>query len=117
MALIGTRISTWLFSKLVGIDASGNRYYVSKKPNEDGKYRRSVMYNGMVEASKIPPLWHAWLHYTTDTIPENSEAYSWQKAPQPNLTGTALAYRPAGHITQGGKRPKATGDYQAWEPK
>ena len=29
---------------------------------------------------------------------------------------TADSYRPAGHDYQGGKRAKATGDYEAWTP-
>lgn len=117
MTTIGTIITTWFSCNIVGTDAFGNRYYVSKKPGADGKLRRSVLYKGIVEASKIPPVWHGWLHYITDTLPEQLDNYSWQKAPLPNLTGTKLAYRPMGHVTQGGKRRKATGDYDAWTPK
>jgi NADH:ubiquinone oxidoreductase subunit len=40
----------------------------------------------------------------------------WQKDHLPNLTGTAAAYRPPGHILQGGQRDKATGDYEPWVP-
>ena len=32
------------------------------------------------------------------------------------MTGTALAYRPAGALEKGGKRAAATGDYEAWTP-
>lgn len=116
MASIGTRIHTWFAGKLVGADSFGNRYYQAKTASEDGKFRRWVLYKGIVEASKVPPLWHSWLHYNTDTVPLQIETYDWQKTPQPNLTGTTLAYRPEGHITKGGKRQKATGDYQAWSP-
>ena len=35
---------------------------------------------------------------------------------QPNLTGTALAYRPAGHDYVGGNRHLTGGDYEAWTP-
>ena len=34
-----------------------------------------------------------------------------------NLTGTGLAYRPPGHLKSGGRREKATGDYEAWKPE
>jgi len=34
----------------------------------------------------------------------------------PNLTGTAEAYRPPGHVLAGGQRDKATGDYEPWKP-
>ena len=30
-----------------------------------------------------------------------------------NMTGTSQAYRPPGSILASGKRPKATGDYEA----
>ncbi|MDU6836092.1 MAG: NADH-ubiquinone oxidoreductase subunit NDUFA12 family protein, partial [Bradyrhizobium sp.] len=40
----------------------------------------------------------------------------WEKPHQPNLTGTPLAYRPAGSTLASGRRPKATGDYQPWTP-
>ena len=39
-------------------DNSGNKYYESKK----GK--RWVIYNGEVEASKIPNEWYSWMHHT-----------------------------------------------------
>ncbi len=117
MTTIGTRIAIRLFYTKVGEDAAGNGYYVSRKPDEQGKLRRTVLYKGLVEASKVPPLWHAWLHYVSNDVPEQIETYAWQQAPLPNLTGTVLAYLPAGHINRGGKRHKATGDYQAWQPK
>jgi NADH:ubiquinone oxidoreductase subunit len=40
----------------------------------------------------------------------------WQKPHRPNATGTAEAYRPAGHDFSGGRRPAATGDYEPWKP-
>lgn len=117
MAHIGTRLCTWFSGKLVGTDAFGNNYYVSRKVAENGKLRRWAVYKGIVEASKVPPLWHSWLHYTSDILPpKESKNYAWQKTPAPNLTGTALAYRPSGHLSRGGKRQKATGDYEAWNP-
>ena len=29
--------------------------------------KRWVIYNGVVEASRVPADWHGWLHYTNDT--------------------------------------------------
>ena len=58
------------------------------------------------------------MHYTVDT-PPTEEAYKprpWEKEHRMNMTGTPAAYRPPGSILAGGKRPKATGDYQAWKP-
>ncbi len=122
-ANLGTRIYSWLRGERVGADQFGNRYYREKgggKVHADSlrKERRWVIYDGEVEASRVPAEWHAWLHHTTqDLPPEGGPAKRpWQKDHLPNLTGTAAAYRPPGHILQGGQRDKATGDYEPWVP-
>lgn len=113
---ITTKIHTWLNGIYIGEDQFGNKYYEHKKVNKtSGRKKRWVIYKGLPEASKVPAEWHGWLHYTFDTVPK--KRYKWQKQHMPNLTGTELAYRPPGHILKGGKRDKAIGDYQAWEPK
>jgi len=40
----------------------------------------------------------------------------WEKPHVANMTGTPAAYRPSGSTLASGRRPKATGDYQAWTP-
>ncbi len=121
---------TWLKGEQVGDDAFGNRYYVEKtarreaisggvaSTNPQRKIRRWVMYKGAPEASKVPPEWHAWLHRITDVVPKPGDrpVRPWQKAHQPNLTGTDLAYRPPGHTLKGGHRAKTNGDYEPWQP-
>ncbi|MEM7172070.1 MAG: NADH:ubiquinone oxidoreductase subunit NDUFA12 [Pseudomonadota bacterium] len=121
---IGTRIFSWLKGQYVGTDQFGNRYYRarSKKhvhPDSLRHERRWVLYKGEVEASKVPADWHAWLHHTSDEVPpEGGRAKQpWQKEHLPNQTGTDQAYRPPGHTLHGGRRDKATGDYQAWKPE
>jgi NADH:ubiquinone oxidoreductase subunit len=111
MANIGTRLHTLLYGSLLGEDAFGNRYYQNKKNG-----RRWVLYKGVPEASKVPPEWHAWLHYTADVPLTQTPRQYWQKPHIPNLSGTRYAFRPLGHFLQGGHRAKATGDYQAWVP-
>lgn len=120
---LGTRLYTWLKGEEVGRDQFGNRYYREKNggnvhPDSLRRERRWVIYDGEVEASRVPPEWHAWLHHTAQRPPEavDIEKHNWQKDHQPNLTGTDLAYRPPGSILKGGKRAKATGDYEAWRP-
>lgn len=122
---LGTRLYTWLKGDLVGVDQFGNRYYREKgrRPLKRGggfesRERRWVVYNGEVEASRVPPLWHGWLHHTIDEVPTDAERrqYPWQKEHQPNLTGTDQAYRPPGSVLRGGHRPRATGDYEPWTP-
>ncbi len=75
-----------------------------------------MLYTGTVEASRVPPEWHAWLHYTVDAPLERSPAKPWIKDHQPNLSGTAAAYLPTGHDFRGGQRQQATGDYEPWQP-
>ncbi len=115
---IGTLLQTWLFGTKVGTDAFGNRYYRSGRSKLYGRERRWVLYRGTAEASKVPPEWHAWLHHMApEPLTEAAErARPWQKPHLPNLSGTPLAYRPRGHQLRGGKRAKATGDYQPWTP-
>ena len=43
-------------------------------------------------------------------------SYYGQKPHRPNLSGTKFAYFPPGHDRRGGKRDKATGDYESWRP-
>lgn len=111
-----------LFSALrrkthVGTDGFGNKYYVGAPRKGYSRERRWVMYNGTPEATMVPPEWHGWLHYQTDDVPSKKGfRRKWQKPHQPNMTGTTGAYRPPGHILEGGKRDKAYGDYEAWKP-
>lgn len=106
-------------AKLVGQDTAGNKYYRAKPRKGYKRERRWVIYDGAPEATKVPPEWHGWLHHQTDQVPadgQQSFRRPWQKPHQPNRTGTQEAYRPPGHILEGGKRDKATGDYEAWQP-
>lgn len=123
MATIGTWLFTWLWGEEVGRDGAGNRYYRHRKGGTTmacslQKERRWVIYNGEDEASRVPSEWHGWLHHTVDVVPsaENRRKYPWMREHAPNLTGTDRAYRPPGHTLCGGKRDRATGDYDPWMP-
>ena len=111
---IGTKFFTWRKGILVGEDQFGNKYYQEKK----GK-RRWVIFNGLSEASMIPPGWHGWMHHRIDVPPSEEEyvAKPWQKEHLGNQTGTPQAYHPPGSILTPNKRPKVTGDYEAWTPE
>ncbi|MGB0659982.1 MAG: NADH:ubiquinone oxidoreductase subunit NDUFA12 [Mangrovicoccus sp.] len=109
---IGTKIFTSRHGQKVGEDDEGNVFYQTK----DGK-RRWVIFNGEAEASRVSPDWHGWLHHTWDEPPTDKPLAhkSWEKPHLENLTGTALAYAPAGSIRQ--PQPQARGDYDAWSPE
>ena len=76
------------------------------------------MFNGEAEASRVSPDWHGWLHRTFDELPSKKPLVHkvWEKPHQENLTGTALAYAPAGSIRRGGE-PERRSDYEAWVPE
>jgi len=115
-ATIGTHLGLRGKTK-VGTDALGNVYWQGGKDTA-GNPRRWVIYNGANDASRVPPEWHGWLHGSFDSLPESNlpPAKIWEADYTPNPTGTAAAYRPQGALERGGKRARATGDYEAWTP-
>jgi NADH:ubiquinone oxidoreductase subunit len=113
---LGTWIATLFKGNLVGTDAAGNHYYQERAIRPNGRSRRWIVYNGPVEASAVPPEWHSWLHYTTDKPIQASAHRSWGRVHVANATGTPDSYRPPGHDYEGGRRDRATGDYEAWTP-
>lgn len=115
---LNTRFHTWLKGNAVGKDEFGNVYYEGGVDSE-GRTRRWVIYQGLSEASKVPPGWHGWLHHRTDAVPNRDDYIprEWEKPHVPNLTGTPAAYRPKGSLSNPDKRPVVTGDYDAWTPK
>ena len=115
---ITTRLHTFFHGKLVGVDQFGNRYFTTKNVGRSQQAKRWVIYNGKAEPSKVPPEWHGWLHYTFNEPLSaiDTPQYSWKRQHIPNLTGTANAYVPPGHLLRGGKREHSTSDYEAWKP-
>ncbi len=117
-ATIGTKLHTMMYGRFMGRDEFGNRYFEAKciRGGETQK-RRWVIYNGIADASKIPPAWHGWMHYTLNAPLSEKKHYSWIKTHIPNLTGTMGRYLPKGHISKGGARAAAAADYEPWTPK
>ena len=109
---LGTQLFTARKGVKVGEDAQGNVYYQTR----DGK-RRWVIYNGEVEASRISPDWHGWLHHTFKEPPTESPLphKAWELPHQENLTGTPGAFAPAGSLRRAA--PVVRQDYEAWQPE
>ncbi len=109
---LGTQVFTWRHGRKVGQDDQGNSYYESR----DGK-RRWVIYNGEAEASRVPPEWHGWLHYTHRDPPTKAppRRKPWERPHQPNLTGTPQAWVPPGSLRRA--QPVERRDYEAWQPE
>ena len=109
---LNTQLYTWRKGVKVGEDEQGNQFYTTR----DGS-RRWVTFNGEPEASRISPDWHGWLHGTFKETPEKQPLVhkDWEKPHQENLTGSALAYAPAGSLRQA--QPATRSDYEAWSPE
>jgi NADH:ubiquinone oxidoreductase subunit len=109
---LGTQIFTARRGIKVGEDVQGNIYYQTA----DAK-RRWVIYNGDMEATRVSPDWHGWLHFTWDQPPTETPLVHkvWEKPHLENLTGSGAAYVPAGSIRRG--VPLVRVDYEAWQPK
>ncbi|CUX80468.1 MAG: NADH dehydrogenase [Roseibaca calidilacus] len=109
---LNTAFFTWRNGVKVGEDDQGNIFYQTRD-----KKKRWVIYNGESEASRVSPDWHGWLHHTWDEPPTDKPLphKAWEKPHQENLTGTALAYAPAGSIRRA--QPTERSDYEAWSPE
>ncbi len=109
---LNTQLWTWRKGEKVGEDGAGNVFYHS-----DGGKRRWVIYNGDVEASRVSPEWHGWLHHTWNEPPTQRPLPHkvWEKPHVENLTGTPAAYAPAGSIRR--PVPATRSDYEAWQPE
>ncbi len=116
-ATLSTRLYTSRHGRFIGEDGAGNKYYEDKAGiGPAGRPRRWVTYNGVAEASKVPPEWHGWLHYTFDEAPSAGyQPKSWQKPHVENRTGTPDAYRPVGSILNAHPRRPAAPDYEPWQ--
>ena len=109
---LNTQFYTWRKGVKVGEDDQGNTFYT----NRDGS-RRWIIFNGDIEASKISPDWHGWLHGTWDETPtDRTLAHKkWEQPHQENMTGSAMAYAPTGSMRQA--KPSDRQDYEAWSPE
>ena len=92
-----------LTSKKIGEDTYGNKYYSFRG-------RRFVVYNGLVEPTKVPPMWHAWLHFLSESPPLDSDlqVHRWQQTYVPTKTGSKDSYFP--------KREIVSSEYVRWNP-
>ncbi len=109
---IGTQLFTWRNGRKVGEDEQGNIFYETAD-----KKRRWVIFNGEIEASRVSPDWHGWLHHTYAEPPTTAPLphKAWEQPHSENLTGTALAYAPAGSLRHA--KPADRKDYEAWVPE
>ena len=108
---LNTQFWCWRNGLKIGEDSTGNRFY----QNHDGS-RRWVIYKGDIDASRVSPEWHGWLHQTYQDPPTVVPLLrkSWEKEHHENLTGTTKAYVPTGSLRK--KQRVLRSDYEAWTP-
>ena len=115
---IGSKLYTWIYGNFVGSDEFGNKYYCNSKDFESVVAKRWVIFEGEIEASKVPPHWHAWLHKTVNKPPINyTHKHKWQKEHQPNMSGTSQAYYPDSHpYSKSYNIKQIKKEYEKWKP-
>ena len=115
---LGTTLYTWIYGNLVGCDDYKNKYYCNSKKFDDLGAKRWVIFDGEIEASKVPSHWHAWLHKSIDIPPLNyTNKYSWQKIHEQNMTGSNKAYYPDSHpLSTSNNKKSIRTEYESWKP-
>ncbi len=108
---LGTQLYTRRRGVRIGEDDAGNVYYATP----DGR-RRWVIYNGPIEASRVSPEWHGWLHQTFALPPTEAplSSHDWMAPHVENRTGTEGAYVPPGSLRNPQRQHRT--DYEAWDP-
>ncbi|KAK3157270.1 hypothetical protein QOZ80_2AG0118560 [Eleusine coracana subsp. coracana] len=106
---------------LVGVDKFGNKYYEKLHDTQYGRHRW-VEYadKGRYNASQVPPEWHGWLHFITDSTGDQlleRKTARYLVEHKQNFTGEGeeLIYHSKGHALNPGQRDWTR--YQPWEPK
>ena len=109
---LGTKLFTFLRGKKVGTDNDNNKFYVHKKNSQ----KRWIIYNGLMDASRIPAEWHDWIHHRTDEVPnESDKKLNWYKMHKENSTGTSEAYSP--DLSKDKEPEILKKNYEPWRPE
>ena len=101
------------FAKKVGVDSYENTYFSKKSNSPKNNFReeRWIIYEGEVEASKVPPQWNSWLHHATNKIPRDDEAKpNWIKKHKANKR------RKTDEENLNFNNSEVTNTYDRWDP-
>ncbi len=113
------------FATKVGEDEYGNEFFELKTTDYLGRKKRYCLYRGVVEASKISPEWHPFMHYQIEArdVKSTYKQYKWQKPFVPDTTLSSNKYLPKSHLlfdekkslynSKGGSTPFKT---KIWKP-
>eukprot|EP01091_Cochliopodium_minus_P003090 TRINITY_DN12925_c0_g1_i1.p1 TRINITY_DN12925_c0_g1~~TRINITY_DN12925_c0_g1_i1.p1 ORF type:complete len:159 (-),score=50.49 TRINITY_DN12925_c0_g1_i1:28-504(-) len=103
----------------MGEDQFGNTYYENLEDTYGGR-TRWVEFKNDVEATSIPPEWHQWVHYVTDSTPEQLpeiKEIKYQRPYHRNFTGTDKKYLPPSYFVKENKYTKAKGGHELFDPQ
>ena len=105
---IGTAIYTKFFGVFVGKDDQGNSYFTTSNDK-----KRWVNYKGECDSTTISPIWHSWLHKTTNNLPSSKDDVEIDKTDDFNLkqTNSKKTYHPNNF-----KNKSLYDDYEPWKP-
>ena len=105
---IGTSIYTKFFGVLVGKDKHGNTYYTTSD-----RKKRWVNYKGNCNATSISPIWHNWLHKTSNNLPDFEEEVRSLKKENLNIKqiNSKKPYHPNNFTNK-----SLNDDYLPWKP-
>jgi NADH:ubiquinone oxidoreductase subunit len=94
------RIYLHFFATKVGSDEYGNQFFELKTSDYLGRKKRYCLYNGYVEASKISPEWHPFMHYQIEAkaVKKTFKQYKWQKPFVPDTTLSGSKFLPKNHL-------------------
>jgi NADH:ubiquinone oxidoreductase subunit len=120
------KIYLTFFATKVGEDEYGNQFFELKRLDYLGRKKRYCLYKGVVEASKISPEWHPFMHYQIEAkdVKKHFREYKWQKPALPDTTLSAYKFLPKNHMlynedcdlynSTGSKNPFKT---KIWKPQ
>jgi NADH:ubiquinone oxidoreductase subunit len=108
----GQTIGTFLYTKFFGVFVGGDEYGNTYFTTTDGK-KRWVNYKGDCNASSISPIWHSWLHKTTNNIPSSIEEVKINKKENLNFEqiDPKKTYNPKNF-----EKKSLYNDYTPWKP-
>jgi len=118
LSQIGTRMTLFFFGRLVGSDASGNRYYCEKAAKQGRAERRWVLYAGAPDVATVSGVWFLWLHHTMSMpLPEDNpfQQKEGKKRESDPMGAEAAWLSPSRALRQKG-RGAARGAYVPWKP-
>ncbi len=118
-ATIGTSLFSAFNGEHVGTDAQGNKYY---RVEEEDRRRPRTALGDLPGCQRCQPGAVRMARLAASFVrcaarePPDAVRRSGRRTIPPMPPAAHAAYRPQGALERGGRRARATGDYEAWTP-